>query len=79
MANQMLLSALRDSEHVLRAHCSRSGECFTAWEVDLDHAIQSFGDIPLAALRRRLSCPRCNAPITTTLALLGHPKNKRSS
>jgi hypothetical protein len=69
MADQILLSALRNGKYVVRATCTQSGECTSSWEVDLDQSIQTLGDVSLAELRQSLRCPRCNAPITTTLSL----------
>ena len=59
MADQTLLSFLRNGKYVVRATCTQSGTCTFSWEVDLDQAIQTFGDVSLTALRQSLSCPRC--------------------
>jgi hypothetical protein len=71
MADQILLSFLRNGKYVVRATCTQGGTCTSSWEVDLDQAIQTFGDVSLTALRQSLSCPRCKGPITTTLSLMG--------
>jgi hypothetical protein len=69
MVDQLSLSSLRNGGYMIRACCTRSGECNFSWEVDIDRAIQNYGDITLPELRGKLCCPRCNAPITTTLSL----------
>lgn len=70
LVDQLSLSSLRNGRHVIRACCTRTGECNFSWEVDINQAIQNCGDITLPELRRKLCCPQCNAPITTTLSLM---------
>jgi hypothetical protein len=70
MVDQMLLSSLLNGKYVLRASCTRKGECNCSWEIDINQAVQTMGDIPLPELRQKLRCPECDAPITTTLISL---------
>jgi hypothetical protein len=69
MANQVPLSSIRRGKYVLRASCIQGAECNYSWQVDIDQTIMVLGDISLAELRRKLSCPRCDGPIATTLSL----------
>lgn len=70
MVDQVMLSSLLNGKYVLRASCTQRGECNSSWEIDINQAMQTLGDISLAELRRKLHCPQCNAPITTTLILM---------
>lgn len=54
---------------MLRASCIQGVACNYSWQVDIDHAIETLGDITLSELRRELSCPRCDGSIATTLSL----------
>ena len=70
MYGHVLVSTLRNGEYVLRAFCTDQDVCKSRWEVDLDEVITTLGDIAFTELRRQIRCPRCNAPITTTLVSL---------
>jgi hypothetical protein len=69
MVDKVLLSSLRRGRYVLRAFCTKA-ECNSSWEVNIAQAEQTLGDIPFTELRRRLRCPQCDAPISTTLTSL---------
>jgi hypothetical protein len=70
MVDQVPLSSLRNGKYVLRVTCTRAGECFSSWEVDIDQTVRTLGDISLSELRGKLRCAQCNAPIMTTLISL---------
>ena len=69
MVDEVLLSSLRHGRYVLRAFCTKS-ECSRSWEVDVAEAVRTLGDMPFTELRRKLRCPQCDAPISTTLTSL---------
>ena len=69
MVDKVLLSSLRRGRYVLRAFCTKA-ECNSSWDVDIAQAEQTLGDISFTELRRRLRCPQCDAPISTTLTSL---------
>lgn len=67
MTGQVTLSFLQSGQYVLRASCAEQELCRSSWEIDIDKALLTLGDITLAELRRQMRCPRCSSPITTTL------------
>jgi hypothetical protein len=69
MVDNVLLSSLSAGKYVLRAFCTKE-ECNCSWEVDIAQVVQTLGDIPFTELRRKLRCPQCDAPISTTLTSL---------
>ena len=68
MGNSVSLSSLRNC--LLRALCSRGFEFSASWDVDIEEAIQTFGNITLGEMRQKLYCrARClqamlNAPLS---------------
>ena len=70
MVDKVRLSSLRGGRYSLRASCIQQGDCYSSWEIDFDDAMGTMGDITLAELRGKLRCPKCNAPIATTLISL---------
>jgi hypothetical protein len=55
---------------LLRASCIQQDACLSSWEIDFDEAMRTLGDVTLPELRAKLRCPKCNAPIATTLISL---------
>lgn len=70
MTKPVLLSSFRNGGFVLRASCNQQGACRFSWEIDIDDAMRTLGDVTLGDLRKKLHCPKCNAAITTTLISL---------
>lgn len=70
MASEVKLSSLRGERYLLRASCIQQDVCLSSWEIDFDDAMRTLGDVTLPELRAKLRCPKCNAPIATTLISL---------
>jgi hypothetical protein len=67
MVDLVQLSSVRNERCALHACCTQRGACDYWWEIDIDQTIQILGDLTLGQLRQELRCPRCHAPVTTTL------------
>jgi hypothetical protein len=58
MVEPVTLSSLRNGRYLLRASCTRGVECNSISEIDINQAIESFGDITLTGVASKLPLPK---------------------